>query len=225
MALCRSIITNYFDGDVPRDYSTNTVYHDIGGEIPLMGGGGPDFQNHANELLAAFTGGSDSPDFGFYKGRHVEVRCYDMADPIRTAGGDKITRPERGYAAYTGNTGDTPQLATELALVLSFYGDRNIAGLRGRLFVGPITAGGAHTEGYLRYRPSDPQRVGVLSLGHALWNIGGSNVHHVIYHPKATKSGHAAGTYDIVHHYNVADSWGVIHSRGRRATSRMALTP
>lgn len=212
MALVRSLITTWFTGDVSRDYCSHTVYHTIGtgGILPDA-----DYQNHANEILAAFRGGTDDATFISYQGRNVEVRVYDMADAE--------PRPEKAVAQSL-NTGQPLNGPGELAVVLSYICGRNIPGSRGRLFLGPFTFT-AQGEGSPSKRPADTLRAMCLTVGHALFNIGGENVAHVLYHPKLTKSGHAAGSTQVVTSYNVADSWGIMHSRGLRPTNRLTLTP
>jgi hypothetical protein len=211
MTLVRSLITHFFTGDVSRDYCSHTCYHTIGtgGILPSA-----DYQNHATEILAAFRGGTDDAAFTSYQGRNVQVRVYDMADAE--------PRPERGYAESM-NTGQPANGPTELSVVLSCIAGRNIPGSRGRLFIGPFTWTVAGES--LAKRPGDPLRTMVLSIGHALFNIGGENVAHVLYHPKANKSGAAAHSTQVITSYNVADAWGVVHSRGQRPTNRMTLTP
>jgi hypothetical protein len=201
MPLLRSLISTSFTGGVSRDTVTNTVYHTVG----TVGGvlTGPDYQNHSDEILAAFDG-SASDVFNGYADRNVDVRVYDMADAL--------PRPERASSQMMrgGSLHSPPGLAT----VLSFYTARNIVGSRGRLFIGPI-----QTEA-VGARPSDAVQNQVLNLGKALFNIGGENVAHVLYHPKAVP-GHAAGSTDVINHYYVTDAFGYIHSRGVRPDSRI----
>ena len=73
-------------------------------------------------------------------------------------------------------------------------------------------------------RPSEDLRTGVLVLGHALFDIGGENVAHVLYHPKASAH-HAAGTTSVITNYTASDSWGVQRRRGLRPTTRSTLHP
>ena len=215
MALVRSLITTYFAGDLSRDKCSHTVYHTIG-TLPIIGTA-PSYQSHADEVLAAFVGGTDDATFTSYVGRNVEVRCYDMAD-------DR-PRAEKAYAAHapTG-TGATANGPTELAVVLSFWCGRNITGLRGRLFMGPFSFE-TTTDGTPGKAPAGPLMASVLTVGHALFNIGGENVAHVLFHPKDTKSGHAKGSSSVVSHYSVPNSWGVVHSRAQRPTARLDLAP
>jgi hypothetical protein len=196
MALLRSLVTSFMTGDISRDYVTNTVYHTVGLGVLT----GPDYDNHAQEILDAFKGAA--PDvFPVYQARNVDVKVYDMADAE--------PRPERSHKSATGNEGHvTP---AELAVTLSYYADRNIQGSRGRIFIGPV-----HIAD-INYRPTDTVRAGVLKLGDALFNIGGENVAHVLYHPKTTPE-HAAGSTSVINHYRVSDSWGVVHRRGQRPT-------
>src|SRR5450755_3232613 len=163
MPTVRSLVTSFITGDVPRDYCSNTVHHTIADGVVWND---PDYQNHATEVLSAFTGGaSDDPDFVTLAARNVQVRVYDLDDPE--------PRPERGYAAHV-NNGGQKIAPSELAVVLSYYCGRNIPGKRGRLFIGPW-AGNLSGE-FFQYRPTDPMRTSVLHLGHALFAVGGENV-------------------------------------------------
>ena len=213
MTVVRSLITNYQLGDLPRDKVSNTVYHEVddGGINPAV-----DYQSHAAEVLAAFVGGVDDPAFRLYQHRFVEVRCYDMADAK--------PRAEKAFATTAAPSSVQTLFPTELAVVLSFYCTRNIAGLRSHIFLGPLPTA-FWAAGQDNTRPNSDLVTNVLALGNALFNIGGENVKHVLRHPAATKSGHAAGSTDVVSDYNVADSWGIVHSRNLRLTQRTRLHP
>jgi len=204
MALLRSLVTTFFDNAVTRDYVTNTVYHTVG---QGLGGLDPvDAQNHANEIRDAFSG-TGSPAFTMYTDRHVQVRVYDMADAE--------PRPEIAYAEkiVAGSHSGAP---SELAVVLSYYTDRNIVGRRGRLFLGPLNGNQNVT-----WRVGDTLQQDAIHLGNLLFNIGGENVAHVLYHAKANHHGAAAGSSNVINHYWVGNSWGIVHSRGERVTSRV----
>lgn len=228
MGLVRSLITTYFAGGISRDNCTNTVYHTVGWDMLALAG--TDWQNHATEILALFNGTMPSrTGFALYKDRHIEVRCYDMSDAE--------PRPEKAFAtnAHTGAEfgNDSP---TELAAVLSYYAGRNIPGLRGRLYIGPLQESLITTGGR---KVSDTVRNMVIELGHGLFDIGGENVAHVLHHQGIktsakgvspatygpTKSGHAPGSTSVITDYSVSDAWGVQRRRGLRPTSRVTLHP
>ena len=81
MALIRAqIVQTVRQGDPPRDYCVNDVYHEVDNTIIW---GGPDYQNHANELRELFAGlaaGSGST-FQLFANRGLLVKVYNMADP------------------------------------------------------------------------------------------------------------------------------------------------
>jgi hypothetical protein len=213
MSIIRSLVTHYKPGALPRDKFTNVVYHsDV--EIPVVTS--TDWTNHATEVLQAFTGGTDDAYFTYYKDRIVEVRCYDMAD--------SEPRAEKAFVSADLSSGAGPWAPPELAVVLSFFADRNIAGLRSHIFIGPLPVG-AISAGGSAERPPDALINNVLTLGAALWNVGGANISHVIRHPKLTKSGHAAGSTNAVTDYSVANAWGAVHSRNLRPTMRATHHP
>ena len=211
MSVIRSLVTNYIAGAIPRDRCTNVVYHSNSTGFPNPS---VDWTNHANEVLQAFIGGTDDTTFDLYSGRVVEVRCYDMADAT--------PRPEKAFVSHDGS----PQLEfmgpAEIAVVLSFFAGRNIPGLRSHIFLGPLTMSniGSQQAGLSGERPGTSLRTRALALGAGLFNVGGGNVSHVIRHPAATKSGHAAGSVDVVTDYWVGDAWGAVHSRNLRTSTR-----
>jgi hypothetical protein len=213
MPIARSLVTNYSTGDLSRDKCTNVVYHSIGTGLidPAV-----DWTNHANEVLQAFVGGTDDTGFLAYNDRIVEVRTYDMADAE--------PRPEKSFVSVDNTSSGVQHGPPELAAVLSFYAGRNIPGLRSHIFIGPLKMSYIG-EGGAGGRPHSDVMTMVLGLGNALYNIGGSNVGHVIRNPKATKSGHAAGDTHKVTEYSVSDSWGSVHSRNLRPTTRVTHTP
>lgn len=195
MALLRSLVTLSCSDDVPKDFDTNTVYHTVGFNLgdPT---GGADAVNHAEQIRDAFR---DFPDYG---GRHVDVKVYDMADAE--------PRPVVGHAASAAATQARSQLGPgEVALVLSFYSDRNLPRQRGRIYLGPFT--GVHcSDG----RPAGTLMSGAVALGDALFNIGGENVAHVI-------RSVAGNTTHVVHHYWCDDAWDTVRKRGLSPTSRV----
>ena len=219
--LIRSIITSYQAGDVARDYVTNTVYHhDSGGALYV----GTDWTNHATEIMNLFCGlDTGYAGFTLYNNRTVEVRCYDMADAE--------PRPEKAFVSHDGGVNDMGP--AELGLVLSYYAGRNIVGLRGRLFIGPMGMPGAGVANWFTRRPTTDMIGRIVTLGHGLFDIGGENISHVLHHQGLitsakgerpttygpTKTGHAPGTYDTVTDYRCADTWGVVHKRGLRPTT------
>lgn len=195
-----------FSGEVPADAGVNVVHHTIddSGFNPSV-----DYQNHANEVrdLFSFIKTGPGSTFDLYKGKWVTVKVYDMADPK--------PRPERAVATHTPTTPNS-EIAygpRQVALVLSFYAGRNLPSFRGRIYVGPMTAGNQNS-----LRPTSINMNEVLDLGHGLFDLGGENVAHVVYSPT-----HLAT--HVVTDYWVDDSWDTMRSRLEKPTTRVRLHP
>lgn len=228
MAIVRSEVSNYGSDTLPRDMVVNVVYHDVASTI-FTDWSGPDWENHASQVAACFTGDSDrDPTFSIFRQRYVRVRCYDMADPE--------PRAPMADHLYTPSGGADPDSAfgvRQVALCLSFFPGRNLAGQRGRIYVGPY-----HPVD-LTARPAAPLMTMVLNLGWALFDVGGENVHHVLHHQGivtghdtdgkpiygTTQSGHTPGSTQVITDYWVDDSWDIIRRRKARPSSRLTKHP
>jgi hypothetical protein len=204
--------------DVPRDFSTNTVYFHInsGG----IWNPSTDYTNLANEVRDVFsaqTGGLLA--FPWYVDRNVTVKLFDLGDPGSEAS-PRIPHAISHYVPGSGATSRGIMSPGQIAAVLSFYGGSNTVGKRGRLYVGPfdqhITTGSVMNSSVMQ---------NTLYLGPLLFNVGGENVSHVIFHPKATASGDAAGSHTVVSNYWVSNEWATIRRRAVRATTRMTVAP
>jgi len=194
MPTLRSLVTNHCVDDIPSDYDTNTVYHTVGS----VGGGilPVDAQNHADEILAAFKA------FPAYGARILKVSVYDMADAK--------PRPVLATAVFNPSSPDHQSTLgpRQVAVVLSFYADRNLPRQRGHIYLGPFGPG----EGIGALRPGGI--VGdAITLGDALFNIGGENVAHVVYSP-------TGNTTHVVKNYWCDDSWDTQRRRKSLPTSR-----
>jgi hypothetical protein len=205
MTTIRSEIVTFFPTDAPADYCTNTVWHDSGTNVfdPAT-----DFQNHANELRDLFTGqDTDHPEFNQYHGRHVTVKCYDWADPK--------PRPVRGMATYVPSSPDSAGLIgpRQVAVVLSYYGTRNLVHQRGHIYIGPL-----YTS-EMGPNPDNGQLIQpIIALGHGLFDIGGENVAHVVHSEKLD-------TNTVVQNYWVDNRWDTQRRRLPKATGRTTLAP
>jgi hypothetical protein len=213
MPLARCIVKMEFNGANPQDATVHSVYHDISGGPVLP----TDWQNHANQVRDCFAGlAAGYAAFTVYHARKVTVEAYDMADAK--------PRPQKATAIYTptpignwdpSNTEGFPQIAA----CLSYYVDRNIRGQRGRLYIGPFTAptGNIYTPPAQLVPAS--LRTNIVTLGHALFDVGGENVAHVLWSEK-----HSASVGSISDYW-VDDSWDVQRRRKVKSTSRTTLHP
>jgi hypothetical protein len=205
MTLVRAEVTHRASDDIPADYCTNTVYHEVDSGIVW---GGPDYQNHANELRDAFSGSTaETAAFSMYSDRHIEVRVYDMADAK--------PRPIKATSDYVPNT---PASAddfgpSQVALVLAYYADRNIPSHRGHIYIGPWRVSQTGL-----YAPSQADMDGLLALGHGLFDIGGENVAHVVYSTKHANT-------QVIKTYWCDNRWDTQRRRLPKASSRVTLSP
>lgn len=212
MTLIRSEVVIEPNGASPKDVAVNTVYHTSSTDFLFPG---PDYQNHADEVRDCFAGANpDDAAFVYYKNRRITVKCYDMADPK--------PRPEKAVSIFTPltvNWDTIPKLSPmQVALCLSYYAGRNLKSQRGHIFIGPF-AGFSSTAGLiLAYAPTNTIQSGVLSLGHALFDVGGENVAHVVYSPTHSD-------VHVISDYWVDDRWDTIRGRLTKPTGRLTLHP
>ncbi len=206
MTLVRAqVVQQVRQADPTRDNCVNDVYHTVDNTIVW---GGPDFQNHANEIRDLFAGlatGSGST-FVMYGGRGLTVKVYDMADAK--------PRVPRAIATHTPTTWQTAQLGPrQMACCLSYYGNNpGIPSQRGRIYIGPFLQSDMFETVEAGYRAN------LLDLGHGLFDIGGENVAHVVHSP--TKN-----TDTVVQNYWVNDLWDNMSSREEREQARDKLAP
>lgn len=192
-------------GMAPADFATNTLYYQndsAGGLLPV------DYTNHAQEVCDAYSGQWNQ------KLAYV-VNVYDMTDAE--------PRPIRGSARYT-PTGGTDPVSNygppQVAIVIAFYADRNIVGRRAHIYLGPWpTAAMTHTFG-----PTERQAL-LDGFVNALWNVGGANVYHVVYHTKDGMHGQVAGSSEAVTDYWIDDRWDTQRRRCPKPTTRSTLHP
>lgn len=210
MPLVRAEITHHLTGDVPADYATNTVYHTIddSGFNPSV-----DYQNHANEIKAVFSGSSpDATSFKIYQGRQIRVVVYNMADAR--------PRPEMAVATYVPTTADGALglMARQVAIRCSWYCGRNIKGLRGGIYVGPLKIGDSNGGD----RVDSAARGVICNLGNGLFNVGGENVAHVL---MKTEPNDAAGPTHPITTYWCDDSFDTQRRRKVTPATRLTFSP
>jgi hypothetical protein len=205
MPTVRAEVITHLPGDVPADFATNTVFHTIGDGVfdPSTG-----YQNHADELKTLFSGADPTHGlFAQYKFRDIEVKVYDLADPL--------PRPIRATSTFTPGAPDAPADLgpRQVALVLSFYGTRNLVSQRGHIYIGPLDHGVMDGP-----TPSTDLLGQVLDLGHGLFDIGGENVAHVVRSRKLESN-------TVVANYWVDNRWDTQRRRLPKASTRVAVAP
>lgn len=179
--------------DPVRDRFSNTLYF-TSSDLPI-----PDYQKLADDLRDLYDGQN------FTNACDIQVRAYNMADAK--------PRPERAYSHLisTGTRNDSPH---QVAVALSYYGDRNLPRQRGRIFSGPwntnasLVPAGAITE--------------LHTLADGFSALGGVNIDWVVYSPTGSVGGDMS--YHKITNCWVDNSWDVIRSRKLAATTRTAWT-
>jgi hypothetical protein len=148
--------------------------------------------------------GSAPANWLFYGGRGGITKVYDMKAPK--------PRPEVGYQAYVPTTWDSQPLGPrEVALCLSYYGTRNLARQRGRVYLGPWSTT------YTVERPASILRQSMLSLGKAL--IGPIHAGAINDWALSVWSRVSAQEWPVTNLW-VNDVWDVHRERGMPETAR-----
>lgn len=138
--------------------------------------------------------------------RQVRVRAYDaQSEPPNFPLGDAIR-----------NIGTVPasNFPRELAVCLSYFGERNLPRQRGRLYL-PITW--LESTGSIGVRPSSAQRTKAGNLVPILTGLGGVDVDWIVWSPTTSSEKPASNWW-------VDDEWDVQRRRGLRATTRLEGT-
>jgi hypothetical protein len=202
--LISQVVHQTLQADVPRDWSVNVVHHQndsAGGLLPI------DYQNHADEVRDCFVGNAPNhANANVYARNLVTVKVYDMSDPK--------PRPERAVSVHNPVPWESAVNPRFVALVCSWYADRNLPRQRGRIFMGPF---GQYLISSMGEKPTGIMQ-NVLETGKALYDVGGANVYHVVYSP-TTQQSHA------VTDYWVNDVWDEMHSRLQKETTRQTYHP
>ncbi len=193
----RALVSTYKSTEQPIDRITNSLYFDDMGV-------NTNADQLAEDIAAIFATTRALPS-GFNR---VNVRMYDMAEPAPREIQGEFTNTAPVQSA--GSTGPR-----EVALCLSFYGDRNLPRQRGRIYVGPWIPGGE--------RPDAAAIASLITLKTNIANIGGVDVQWCVYSP--TRSiGQSTPVFEQVQAGWVDDEWDTIRSRGLRGVVRNAWT-
>ncbi len=179
-----------FDSSFPRDRMVITPCFDDRGL-------GTDPQGLCNDLAAALNTWTPGT-------MEIQVKAYDAQG----------TPPVYPQGSSIVNEGTNPATSTprELALCLSFYGDRNRPRERGRLYL-PGAAFGMSTA----LRPSTPNMQKVLDLVPIFAGLGGADVDWVVYSRTNNDTTKVRNAY-------VDNEWDIVRSRGGRPTTRLTAT-
>jgi hypothetical protein len=197
----RALVSTYKDTETPKDYITNTIYFDDQRV-------GTDAGNLAQDIATAFATWR-VPPAGFNR---VTVKMYDMAEP----------QPREIQAQRTVNMspGPTASGPREVALCLSFHGERNLPRQRGRIYLGPFQS-----------TPERPPYIPeALALAESLKGIGGLDVDWCVFSPTESKlqgwTDAAGGTpkFHAIKGGWCDNEWDTQRSRGLRATTRNTFT-
>lgn len=188
MPFVRMIVSARKDVSTPaRDAVVNTLYFNVSND-PITPTG---YQALVDDLWALWGG----KPWGQY--RYVDVRAYDMADAE--------PRPQKARKAAFTPGSNVITGVPQVALALSYYADRNLAGKRGRIFLGPWPTADE--------RPNAGAISAAIGLCDGLAGLGGVNVDWSLYSPKANDHWRISNAW-------VDNAWDIIRSRRLRGTSR-----
>lgn len=188
MPLLKLVVSSCADTILARDRTVNTFHLNKEG----LGTGDAD-------ALAADAIGV----FQQWYGNAREIRCdvYEARGPA----------PHFPVGSAIVNEGVAPQSASarEVAVCLSYYGERNLPRTRGRMYLG-VGSAGLNSNG-----PFIPTsfRGFALDLADGIAGLGGLDVDWQVYSPTSDAA-------ENVQHAWVDDEWDTIRSRGLRATTR-----
>lgn len=173
------LITSLPNASAPAtDAIDNTLYFNVSGSVDE-----PDYAALANDLLQIWITKS------WAAGRFIEIRAYNMDDAK--------PRPVKARTSAT-VSGTSPTGPRQVALALSYYADRNLPRMRGRIFLGPWTTNAPNA--------ASPYTTAVMTLPPALASLGGLNVDWSLWSPTTQ-------THTRINHAWCDDSWDIIRSR------------
>lgn len=182
------------DSVLPRDRTVNTFHlNKEGGPFT-----GSDYNTLAADTCAAFK--------LYYLGpREIVTKIYEA----------RGAPPHYPIGQATLDSGLAPASSgpREVAVCLSYYGERNLPRTRGRMFLGVATASRGSSFG----RPDSTLRTAVCALGTRIAALGGLDVDWQVYSPTSDEAENVQTCY-------CDDEWDTIRSRGLRPTTRTQLS-
>lgn len=189
--------------DSPKDYCVNNLYFSGGGSTAA------DFQRLTDALSTLYHLQNATPLWGPFNGRGFQVKGYDLADAK--------PRPIKAITNYTPTVwASGTMLPRQIAIVLSYYGDRNLPSRRGHIYLGPwdmLDVNGDRVTGSTMAR--------VVDLGKKLYQLdsGASNPWlHSVHSAKL-------GTTLPVAHYYCNDVYDTQRRRVPKETTRVRYDP
>lgn len=194
------VVQQVRQNDPPRDFVSNTLWFQTQGAPTTT-----DFHDLAQAISTLFSKQAAIPAWGMFNGRGITTKVYSMNDPE--------PRPVQAQVVYTPSfwaSGDlTPR---QIALCLSFYGDRNIKRQRGRIYVGPLDTLVTGKE-----RPGLATMQAIAALGQGLFQAGTS-----LGTPWVHGVWSAAGsTFTPASHYWCNDVYDTVRRRVPKETARV----
>lgn len=186
--------------DLAVDHIVNTVHLNHTQIDPLSDVDELALATDTRNVFAGYRGGIPA-------GYGVETKLYNLNDP-HTIGNPRPVRAAAGWLAY-GLAGGVSG-PREVALCLSYHGERNIARQRGRIYIGPWN----NDSVVERPTANSIESLGLIAQG--LANVGGVNVDWVVKSQFPLPDG---STHSIKGAW-VDNEWDTIRSRGLRGTAR-----
>lgn len=207
----RTLVTVQMEStDIERDWLSHTVYHhhsDVIGPLTPF-----DPAGHATNVVNAFTHGTGTGAmFSQYQTCKITARVYNMSDAK--------PRPVLAEYTYTPTTfGGVSRGPREVAVALRYYGDRNLVGTRGRLFIGNVLMS------QLGETVGSVLRSQLLNLGTALGAIGSVETSWVLASTKGIPIGTTGYVWHDIKNIWVNDLWQHMDSREQAEGARSTGT-
>jgi hypothetical protein len=190
MATYKVQVSCAVDTILPRDRIVNTFHLDDHGALSDPTG------------LAEDTAGIFETLYG--SAREIDVRLYDTGSPPNYPVGQFVRQLGQAGGATTG--------PREVAICLSYYGERNLPRTRGRMYICVAACQNVTMSGQ---RPSGFSQAQVIAVADGIAALGGPDVDWIYWST-------IDGSHGPVKHAYVDDEWDVVRKRGLRPSARLA---
>lgn len=214
MGLIEAQFISSWQNTLPRDLVCNTLHFRHAGGLDesiaeLVGIEGVNWDATAAAWATAFASVYNGHNFTYGEGRGVECKIYDLADAK--------PRPVLGQGAVAPTADNSSTGNRAVALCLSFYGTRNLARQRGRMYTGPFAQGSAGKFKASGFETADcAQFPAVIGAMNGVVDAGPDvPLDWVVYSRKNATS------YRVTNWW-VDDEWDVQRRRAIRADSRVS---
>lgn len=184
----RALVAWRHPGHLAADLASNTLYFQ---KEQIVSPG--DYDQVAEDIWELYS------QLSWIAGAWLDVRMYNMEDAE--------PRPIRGQKTATVGGSYTAKAPREVALCLSYHGDRNLPSQRGRIYAGPFNPTGMND------RPTNGHQMELIGLGQGLAGIGGEDIS---WRVRSVKT----GEYHHIRQIWVNNEWDTMRSRGLKATAR-----